>query len=136
MNLPNVIHLPSDEEAERSRRFTVHRHYLGSVELMLAALYGMGDDQPTGLLAVQRRLPAFTRIQRRAVANPAELRRLLAISWASEIQLRLADVGGDSFLRYSNAWGPVQPITLSTCRSTPTSRRWAWAAWWTITPAP
>lgn len=108
MNLPNVIHLPSDEEAERSRRFTVHRHYLGSVELMLAALYGMGDDQPTGLLAVQRRLPAFTRIQRRAVANPAELRRLLAISWASEIQLRLADVGGDSFLRYSNAWGPVQ----------------------------
>jgi hypothetical protein len=108
MNLPNVIHLPSDEEAERSRRFTVHRHYLGSVELMLAALYGMGDDQPAGLLAAQRRLPAFTRIQRRAVANPAELRRLLAISWASEIQLRLADVGGDSFLRYSNAWGPVQ----------------------------
>jgi hypothetical protein len=39
MNLPNVIHLPSDEEAERSRRFTVHRHYVGSVELMLAALY-------------------------------------------------------------------------------------------------
>ncbi len=103
-----TIRLPTDQEEERSRRFTVHRNYLGSIELFLGAQYGHGDDQAQNLVAAQRGLPAFARIQRRPVTDVAELRRLLAISWASEMQLRLADVGGEAFLRYSNAWAPVQ----------------------------
>ncbi len=103
-----TIRFPTDEEEERSRRFTVHRNYLGSIELFLGANYGHGDDQARNLVAAQRGLPAFGRIQRRPITDVAELRRLLAISWASEMQLRLANVGGDAFLRYSNAWAPVQ----------------------------
>ena len=103
-----IIRFPSEKEEERSRRFTVHRNYLGSIELFLGNNYGYGDEQVANLVAAQRALPAVARVQRRAVTNVAELRRLLAISWASEMQLRLANVGGDAFLRYSNAWAPVQ----------------------------
>jgi hypothetical protein len=103
-----TIRFPTKEEEERSHRFTVHRNYLGSIELFLGALYGHGDDQARGLIDAQRALPAFGRIQRRPIADAAELRRLLAISWASETQLRLGDLVGDAFLRYSNAWAPVQ----------------------------
>lgn len=106
--LPLTIRFPTDEEEERSRRFTVHRNYLGSIELFLGATYGDGEDQSVNLVVSQRALPAFARIQRRSITDTAELRRLLAISWASETQLRLAEVGGDAFLRYSNAWAPVQ----------------------------
>lgn len=103
-----TITFPTDEEGERSRRFAVHRNYLGSIDLMAGVLYGHGEDQARRLVAAQRARPAFGRIQRRPFADVAELRRLLAISWASETQLRLAGVGGDVFLRYSNAWAPVQ----------------------------
>ncbi len=102
-----AIRFPTKDEEERSRRFTVHRNYLSSIELFLVALYGHGEEQTRNLVDAQRALPAFTRIQRRTT-DPTELRRLLAISWASETQLRLANLGGDAFLRYSNAWGPVQ----------------------------
>ena len=103
-----IIRFQTEEESERSRRFTVHRNYLGSIELFLGTHYGYGDDQVANLVAAQRAPPAVARIQRRTPTNVADLRRLLAISWASEMQLRLANVGGDAFLRYSNAWAPVQ----------------------------
>src|SRR5258706_8789331 len=105
-----VIRFPTKEEQERSHRFTVHRNYLSSIELFLGASYGHGDDQVRGLVDAQHGLPAYARIQRRklSLAETAEMRRLLDISWASEIQLRLANLGGDSFLRYANAWTPVQ----------------------------
>lgn len=106
--LPITIRFPTAEEEERSRRFRVHKNYLVSIELFLSALYGYGDDRDGRLIDVQRGLPAFERIRRRPVANEPELRRLLGISWASELQMRLAGVGGDAFLRYSNAWAPVQ----------------------------
>jgi hypothetical protein len=115
LDLPEVfdlssVHLPTKEEEQRSHRFTVHRNYLASIELFVGLLYGHGDDQVQGLVDAQRRLPAFGRIQRRKPpsAEIAEMRRLLAISWASEIQLRLANLGGEAFLRYANAWTPVQ----------------------------
>lgn len=103
-----VIRFPSEEEDARIKRFTVHRYYLTSIALLVSALYGAGSEQPENLLFAQRRLPAFQRIQRREVTNERELRRLLGIAWASELQLRLASVGGEAFLRYSNAWTPVQ----------------------------
>jgi hypothetical protein len=104
------IHLPSKEEEQRSHRFTVHRNYLGSIELFLGLLYGHGAEAVQALVDAQRALPAFARIQRHKPlsAEEAEMRRLLAISWASEVQLRLADIGGYAFLRYANAWTPVQ----------------------------
>lgn len=115
MEVPDVfdltsIHLPTKQEEERSHRFTVHRNYLSSMELFVGVLYGQGEKQTQGLVEAQRRLPAFGRIQRHqpSSVDMAEVRRLLAISWASEIQLRLADLGGETFLRYANAWTPVQ----------------------------
>jgi hypothetical protein len=103
-----TIRFPSDEEEERSKRFTVHRNYLGSIELFLAAVYGTGDAQAQALVAAQRALPAFGRIQRRPLAGNDELRRFLAISWASEVQLRLAGLTGDALIRYSNPWAAVK----------------------------
>lgn len=105
-----TIRFHTKEEQELSRRFTVHRNYLGSIELLTGTLYGHGDDQALQLVDTQRALPAFARIQRRkpTAADIADVRRLLAISWASETQLRLANFGGDSLVRYANAWTPIQ----------------------------
>lgn len=102
------IRLPTTEEEERSRRFAVHKNYLGSLTLFLDLLYGRDDAMLEGLLVAQRQLPSFRRLARRRLDSGTELRRLLGISWASELQLRLANYGGGPFLRYSNAWAPVQ----------------------------
>jgi len=88
--------------------FAVHRNYLASLALSLDLLYGSDDALLDGLVRAQRQLPAFGRLGRRPLADGAELRRLLSIAWASELQLRLATHGGGAFLRYSNAWAPVQ----------------------------
>lgn len=106
--LPLVIRLPTDEEDERIKRFRVHQNYLASIDLYLTVLYGdRGADREGRLLTAQRALPALARIKRRPILDERELRRLLAISWASEIQLRVAAENGGAFLRYSNAWTPV-----------------------------
>lgn len=103
-----LVRFPTPDEEERSHRFTVHRHYLESYQLFVETVYGAHADQARRLVEAQRALPAFGRIQRAVAARPAELQRLLAISWASEMQLRMAGIGVTDFLRYSNAWAPVQ----------------------------
>jgi hypothetical protein len=103
-----VIRFQSDADGDRSRRFTVHYNYLESIDQFLGMAYGTGNKQPQQLIASQRSMPGYRRIRRRRPTSTVELRRLLSISWASEMQLRLADVGGEGFLRYSNAWAPVQ----------------------------
>lgn len=103
-----TIRLPTAEEDARSRRFTVHKNYLGSLTLLLELLYGRDEAFLGGLLQAQRQLPSFQRLARREVESESELRRLLRIAWASELQLRLGTYGGGAFLRYSNAWAPVQ----------------------------
>jgi hypothetical protein len=103
-----TIRFPTEEEEERSRRFTVHKNYLGSLTLLLGLLYGRDDALLEGLVQAQQRLPAFRRVAYRRLTSESELRRLLSIAWASELQLRLASYGGGAFLRYSNAWTPVQ----------------------------
>ena len=45
-----IIRFQTEEESERSRRFTVHRNYLGSIELFLGTHYGYGDDQVANLV--------------------------------------------------------------------------------------
>jgi len=102
------LRLPTDEEEDRSRRFTVHKNYLRALEMFLQSQYASGWGLSFELLRAQRALPAFRRINRRIGFPESELRRLLSISWASELQLRLGAVGGEAFLRYSNAWAPVQ----------------------------
>ncbi len=106
-DLPLVIRFPSDEEDERIKRFRVHQNYVTSVDLFLSVLYGSNTERGVHLIDAQRALPAFDKINRRPLANERELRRLLAISWASELQLRIAAESGGAFLRYSNAWTPV-----------------------------
>ncbi len=105
-DLPVIIRFPTDEEDERIKRFRVHQNYVTSIELFLSMTYG-SRDRSARLLDAQRALPAFSKINRRTVANERELRRLLAIAWASEMQLRIAAQSGGTFLRYSNAWTPV-----------------------------
>lgn len=105
---PTTVRFPTPEEEERSRHFAVHKNYLASLELFLHTLYGHGQRFEPSLVNAQRQLPAFRKIQRRKHADESELRRLLSISWTSELQLRVSAIAGAPFLRYSNAWAPVQ----------------------------
>jgi len=96
------LRLPTRQEEERQRRFKVLRNYLMGLDAFLRATYG--EDILPGVLTAQRQLHGFTRIQRKPVVNPDAVRRALTLSWAAELQLRLAP---RSQLCYSNAWAPV-----------------------------
>jgi len=96
------LRLPTREEEERRLRFQVLRNYLVGIDGFLHDTYG--DEILTDLLAAQRALPGYSRIQRRVPTNPDQVRRCLTLSWAAELQLRLAST---SYLCYSNAWAPV-----------------------------
>ena len=100
-----VLHFPTAEEEERIKRFQVHRNYLLNIAMFLNDRHPEGVGP--GVLAEQRALPGFRRIQRRKVTAEADIRRFLNIAWASELQLRLPELGERGFLRYSNAWTPV-----------------------------
>jgi len=97
-----TIRFPTNEEEERRRRFRVLRNYLVSLDDFLHMTYG--DDILPGLLAQQRGLRGYGRIHRQKPFHPDHVRRYLTLSWAAELQLRLA---GTSFPSYSNAWAPV-----------------------------
>ena len=103
-----VLRFPTAEEEERSKRFQVNKNYLSSIAQYLEHTYG--PDPTTlhaDLLNAQQQLAGFRRIQRIPVVRAEEIARLLRISWASEIQLRLGLFGKSAYLRYSNVWAPV-----------------------------
>jgi hypothetical protein len=103
------VRFPSEEEEERARRFQVHKQYLRAVAEFLEGRYANdpGMRLPAGVLAAQRTLRGYQRIQRHPPRRGDEIRRYLGISWASEVQLRMALRSERSLLRYSNVWAPV-----------------------------
>lgn len=106
--MPILIKFPSAEEEERARRFQVHKQYLAAIREFLAETYkAQAQIAPLGVLESQRDLRGFRRIQRQKARNPDLVRRYLAISWASETQLRIARATERELLRYSNVWAPV-----------------------------
>ncbi|HEU5003648.1 MAG TPA: hypothetical protein VFW71_12855 [Actinomycetota bacterium] len=100
---------PPPEEDERARRFQVHMFYLSNLSGFLRHNYGASDHELLdGLLRTQRTLAGFCRIQRRrSTTDPVEVKRCLAISWASELQIALNANADRALLRYSNVWTPV-----------------------------
>jgi hypothetical protein len=104
-----VIHLdlPSAEEEELIRRFTVNRHYLRAIAVFMSHTYGRGPKLFDGLQAVVSAHSAYARVRGGAQATD-EVRRYLNLAWASEIQLALpAAMGNESIVAYANAWAPV-----------------------------
>jgi hypothetical protein len=101
------INLPTPEEEELLRRFTVNRNYLQAVAGFISTKYGLQEKLYEGLRAAVAAMPAYQRIQR-GTADQEEVRRFLTLAWTSEIQLHLpAIMGNDPMLEFANTWAPV-----------------------------
>jgi hypothetical protein len=102
-----ILNLPTDEEEELIRRFTVNKNYLQALRNFLTRTYG-GDAQLfVGLKQVVDTHPQHMRIQR-AACDLEDVRRFLLLGWTSEIQLRLpSEMGFAAMVGYANAWAPV-----------------------------
>jgi len=101
------LKLPTDEEEELLRRFTVNRNYLQAIAGFLIATYGTQQQLYAGLKKTLESWPPYTRINR-ADADMNEVRRFLTLAWTSEIQLHLpALMGNKAMLGFANAWAPV-----------------------------
>jgi hypothetical protein len=99
--------LPTDEENDLLRRFTVNRNYLQAVQNFLMATYGRREKLYSGLRAGLQSHPPYAKINR-ATADLHEVRRFLALAWTSEVQLHLPALMGDTaMLGFANAWAPV-----------------------------
>ena len=102
-----TVSLPTDEEEDLLRRFTVNRHYLQALAGFVTQTYGRREQLYAGLKSVVEAMPQYRRIQR-AQADREEVRRFLTLAWTSEIQLHLpALMGNSSMLAFANAWAPV-----------------------------
>jgi hypothetical protein len=102
-----TLNLPSDEEEELLRRFTVNRNYLQALQGFLHTTYGRRDALYQGLARTLGQHPPFLRINRGA-ADLGEVRRFLTLAWASEMQLHLpALMENTAVLAFANAWAPV-----------------------------
>jgi hypothetical protein len=102
-----TLKLPTDEEEELLRRFTVNRHYLQAIAGFVTGTYGYRDQLYSGLKTTLGSYPPYTRINR-ATADIGEVRRFLTLAWTSEIQLHLpALMGNTAMLGFANAWAPV-----------------------------
>jgi len=102
-----TVDLPTDEEAELLRRFTVNKNYLQALQGYLAGTYGYREQLYYGLKAAAQSHPPYQRINR-ASADLNEVRRFLTLAWTSEMQLHLpALMGHHAVLGFANAWAPV-----------------------------
>jgi hypothetical protein len=100
---PLVIRSPTKEERERSRKFLVHKNYVGAVAQNLEATYDSRGAPMLGrLVEAQTNLGSFRRIQRRPVKR-AEIARYLHLAWANETQFRLSHLADSGLLQFSNA---------------------------------
>lgn len=105
--MPLIVRASTPEEQERTRRFQVHKNYVGGIALFVSRTYGAERTaRLAALLQAQRELSGFRRIRQRQVNNE-RLAQYLTLAWASELQYRLAGLGDASLLQYSNAWAPV-----------------------------
>ena len=104
-----TVSFPTVEEDERAKRFQVYKNYLQSLSMFLSHEYGAERTaRLSGLLAAQKELVGFGRIQRKVPAEISVVRKYLILAWGSETQLRLGNwAEDDSSLPYSNAWAPI-----------------------------
>ncbi len=99
---------PTEEEQERTRRFQVHKNYLGGVQQWVNETYDVGDPRDfQKLIDAQSQLKGFNKIQKATPASRKDLRKYLMMSWASEAQLRVHEGAEATILPYANAWAPV-----------------------------
>ncbi len=101
------INLPTNEEEDLLRRFTVNRNYLQAIAGFITTIYGRQEQLYVGLRATVEAMAAYRRIQRSTV-DLEQVRRFQTLAWTSEIQLHLpAIMGNDSMLAFANTWAPV-----------------------------
>lgn len=102
-----TLNLPTAEEEELVRRFTVNKNYLQAVSHFLTQTYGRREKLYEGIKGTVDNYPPYVRIAR-ANADLEELRRYLLLGWTSEIQLHLPEaMGFEAMMGYANAWAPV-----------------------------
>jgi hypothetical protein len=107
--LPTItVSLPTDEELELQRRFTVNKNYLQAVSGFMTTTYGQREKLYAGLRAAMETMPQYQKIQRDPNIDVDEVRRFLTLAWTSEIQLHLpAIMGNTGMLAFANTWAPV-----------------------------
>ena len=106
--MPLVIRLPTPEEKDRALRFQVHHFYVLSIVDYLTDRYAcFSTSILQNVIAEQKGLAGIQRIQRRSDVDQQALSQYLCLGWASELQLRLANLSEPVLLRYSNAWAPI-----------------------------
>jgi hypothetical protein len=102
-----TVNLPTDEEEDLLRRFTVNRNYLQAVAGFITTTYGRRENLYAGLKRTVEATSQYQRINR-GQADLDEVRRFLALAWTSEIQLHLpALMGNPSMMPFANVWAPV-----------------------------
>ena len=106
--MPTItLNLPSPEEEELIRRFTVNKNYLQALNNHLSRKYGRGDKLLTGLRSAVQGHAAYNKLARGS-PDVDEVRRFLLLAWTSEIQLQLPSLlGYEAMVGYANAWAPV-----------------------------
>jgi hypothetical protein len=103
-----TVNLPTDEEEELRRRFTVNKNYLQAVSGFITTTYGRREKLYAGLRTTVEAMPQHQKIQRDPNVDLDEVRRFLTLAWTSEIQLHLPAVMGYSgMLAFANTWAPV-----------------------------
>jgi hypothetical protein len=103
-----TVNLPSAEEEELIRRFTVNKNYLQALSHFLIYTYGKQDKLYSGIKKAVDARPQYMKIQRAASVDVEQVRRYLLLGWTSEIQLHVPEtMGFDAIVGYANAWAPV-----------------------------
>ena len=104
--IPLFAMITSEAELEHQKSFQVLKNYVCAAIDCISDVHGSLD--PASLLEAQRSLPAYTRIRRRELPDHTALRQALILSWASRLQLGLAELADqDAVIAYANAWAPV-----------------------------
>jgi len=98
--------VPTKADLDRQNSFQVLKNYVCASIDCISDVHGSLD--PASLLEAQRNMPAYARIRRREIPDDAALRQALVLSWASRLQLGLAELADqDAVIAYANAWAPV-----------------------------
>ena len=103
-----TVKLPTDEEEDLQRRFTVNKNYLQAVSGFITTTYGRRELLYSGLRTAMEALPQYQKIQRDPNVDLDDVRRFLTLAWTSEIQLHLPVImGNPGMLAFANTWAPV-----------------------------
>ncbi len=95
-----------ERENDLLLRFQAYLYYIVAINQFIEHEYGCQSNM-AGLLNAQKELKAYKKIQREKNIYRNKLKQLLYLSWASEIQMRMAGNYGKDLMQFANSWAPI-----------------------------